>query len=127
MGWLYIRLDGFREMTPLTLEEIEAIKKIIEIAAKNPEWCKAITLVIKTPNLATITQAASTVSMSVSSFINQFVVALSEPSKILLQILRNSSLKSGQIDTYMIDAAKLVRSGIPEVLRAGVAGVSRLG
>jgi hypothetical protein len=105
-------------------EQVEAIKKAIEIAAKDPAWCKAITSVIETPNLAKITEAASTVSMSVSSFINQFVVALSEPSKILRPILQNTHLTEGKATQYLFDAQKLVNSGVPEALRAGgAAGV----
>lgn len=106
----------------MTPAEVEAIKETIKVASQNKTWCEAIVSVIKTTNLATIKQAASSVNMSVSSFIAQFGVALSEPSKILRPILQNTHLTEGQATQYLYDAQKLVNNGVPEALRAGAGG-----
>lgn len=119
LGWLYIRLEGFGKMRPMTPAEVEAIKKTIEIAAKDPAWCKAIASVIDSQAYVTIAQAANSVAMSVETFIGQFCVALSEPSKILRPILQNAHLTEGKATQYLFDAQKLVNSGVPEALRAG--------
>jgi hypothetical protein len=114
-------------MTPMTPAEIETITKTIEIAAKDPTWCEAIVLVINSQTSATIVQAAKSVAMSVETFIAQFGVALSEPSKILRPILQNTHLTEGQATQYLYDAQRLVNNGVPEALRAGAAGAGGAG
>ena len=112
----------------MTPAEIEAIKKTIEIAAKNPTWCEAIVSVMKTPNLPTITQAASSVNMSVSAFISQFNVACWKAEEILRPILEEANLYTKTEIKNLVDQARILyRSGIPHVMRAGAAGAGGAG
>lgn len=108
-------------MTLLTPEQIEAvIKETIKVTSQNPAWREAIVTVMKTPNLPTITKAASSVNMSVSSFIRHFNVACWKAEEIIRPLLKEAKIfTTDEIDDLVIQGRILYRSGIPDVMRAG--------
>jgi hypothetical protein len=111
-------------MTSLTPAEIEAIiKETLKVTGQNSAWREAIVTVMKTPNLPTITKAASSVNMSVSSFIRHFNVACWKADEIIRPLLKDAKIfTTDQIDDFVIQGRILYRSGIPDAMRAGGAG-----
>lgn len=115
-------------MTLLTPEQIEAVKETTKVISQDPAWRKAIVTVMKTPNLPTITKAASSVNMSVSSFIRHFNVACWKPDEIIRPLLKDAKIfTTNEIDDLVIQGRILYRSGIPDVMRAGAAGAGGAG